>query len=81
VPIYIYQCSDCEEQFKVSHSMHEDWEACDICSSKNIARVPLFSSNLKFFAKKQKVGDITKEFIESAKEDLQKQKTEIDTKR
>lgn len=81
MPIYVYRCSDCEEQFKVNHSMQEDWEACEVCNSENIARVPMFSSNLKLFKKKKKVGDVTKEFIENAKSDLQKQKTEIDNKR
>lgn len=81
MPIYVYRCEDCEEEFKVSHSMHEDHESCDLCDSSNIARKPMFSLNRKRHEKKQKVGDATNEFIESAKLDLRKQKQDLDGKR
>jgi len=82
MPIYVYECYDCKEDFKVSHSMHEDWGKCDICESANIARKPTFFTNLsKSATEKQKVGDLTKEFINDSKEDLKRQKKELDTNR
>ena len=82
MPVYIYECEECEEQFKVSHGMTEDHEKCDSCESNEIRRVPTLFTNL---AKKRtinnKTGDITKEFIENSKEELRNEKRELDGKR
>jgi hypothetical protein len=83
VPIYIYKCDDCLEEFKVSHGMSENWENCNICESVNIARKPLSFTNLSKVTNKpsKKVGELTKEFIEDAKKDLKEQLQELNKKR
>jgi putative FmdB family regulatory protein len=82
MPIYIYECKNCLSDFKVSHSMTEDWANCEICQSSDIARKPLFFTNLsKKKDHMRKTGDITKEYIESAKEDLKNHIKELDDKR
>ena len=74
MPIYNYRCSTCEEQFRVSHSMTEVQEICEICESiGTLTRVPSFFSNLKL-EKKQKTGAYVKEFIENSAAALKDQK-------
>jgi putative FmdB family regulatory protein len=82
VPIYIYECLTCEDQFKVSHGMTEEHEKCDSCESGDIRRVPTLFTNLaKKRTIKSRTGDVTKEFIESAREELKQERKELDDKR
>ena len=82
MPIYIYECLGCEEQFKVSHGMTEDYEKCDSCESDDIRRVPTLFTNLtKKHIIKNRTGDLTKEFIENAKEELRQERKELDDSR
>ena len=82
MPIYVYQCGDCLGEWKENHLMSEVIEDCPWCDSKNIARKP---SNFSYGSKKQKkqskVGDLTNEFIENSKQDLENQKKELDSSR
>ena len=83
MPIYVYECKACLKEFKVSHGMNEELEACKFCSSADIARKPMFFSNLsrEGIQREKKVGETTKEFIENARDDLRAQKKELDKKR
>jgi len=82
MPTYIYKCDACENEFKVRHAMAEVHENCIHCDSDNIIRVPSsFNSLSKPPERIKKTGDVTKEFIESAREDLNTQKEELDRKR
>ena len=61
-----------------------DWlEECESCSSTDIVRKPpLFSSrSTGKVEQEKKVGEVTKEFIENARDDLKTQKKELDKKR
>ena len=82
MPIYVYECGDCLGEWKTSHLMCETIENCSWCDSRNIARKP---SNFSYSGNKQeqkkKTGDLTKEFIESSKEDLKNQIKELDNSR
>ncbi len=71
MPRYNYQCSACEHTETVFMSMSETLEDCPECGEKN-SMVKLFN---KFFSKsivenKQKVGSVTKEYIEKNREIL-----------
>jgi len=82
MPVYVYECEECEEQFKVSHGMTENHEHCDLCDATNIRRIPTMFTNLsKKIVRNNKTGDITKEFIENSKEELRNEKRELDGKR
>lgn len=82
MPIYIYQCQECLGEWKENHGMTEKSEFCFWCDSQDIFRKPSNFSNLsKKVDEKKKVGDLTNEFIENSKEDLKKQKEELDKKR
>tara|TARA_R100000008_G_scaffold86740_1_gene81261 strand:- start:383 stop:634 length:252 start_codon:yes stop_codon:yes gene_type:complete len=83
MPIYVYACNACLGEWKESHGMTEDVEKCNWCESHNIYRKPSSFTNLSKpkTAKKKKVGDLTNEFIENSKQDLSKQKKELDKNR
>tara|TARA_R110002074_G_scaffold361001_2_gene533991 strand:+ start:13193 stop:13441 length:249 start_codon:yes stop_codon:yes gene_type:complete len=82
VPIYLYQCLSCLGEWKENHGMTEEVKDCFWCDSHNIHRKPTEFTNLsKKAEQKQKVGDLTNEFIENSKEDLLKQKEELDKNR
>ena len=65
MPRYTYKCSDCSEVFDVFHGMNDSHEACSICGSSHLMRVP----QMPHVARKQttqggKVGDEVKRAIE-----------------
>jgi hypothetical protein len=62
--------------------MKENHESCNICEGNSIQRVPTLFSNLsKKILRKNKVGDATKEFIEDSRDELRKQKKDLDNER
>tara|TARA_R110000824_G_scaffold8737_4_gene39610 strand:- start:35958 stop:36206 length:249 start_codon:yes stop_codon:yes gene_type:complete len=82
MPIYIYECTDCLEEFKVSHGMSETATSCEWCESKNIDRKPLFFTNLSKKKKSiNKVGDLTKDFINISKDTLDEYKKDLEGER
>jgi len=82
MPIYVYECLECETNFTVSHGMKENQTTCKSCESVDIKRVPTLFTNLsKRIEKVKKVGEMTKEFIEESREELSKQKQDLDKKR
>ena len=82
MPIYLYECAECTQAFKVRHSMAENCEQCEHCGASGVARIPTSFANLsKEMKKTRQVGDITKAFIEDAQSDLKVQKKELDKKR
>ena len=77
MPRYRYQCSECMQTQVVFLSVTETLEDCSVCGSKN-TMVKMFD---KFFsksetAKEQKVGTITKEYIEKNRQLLNQEKEE-----
>ena len=82
MPIYVYECLDCLGEWKETHSMSETVEECFWCMSRNVHRKPTnFSYDNKKQQKQKKVGDTTKEFIESSRGDLKNHKSELDSSR
>ena len=82
MPIYLYECDNCKETFKVRHRMSETCECCTLCGSNTVGRKPVSFMNLsKQKSVTTKVGDMTKEFIENSKDDLKTQIKELEKKR
>jgi len=84
MPIYVYECMSCLANWKVTHGMSEDGpNDCFWCDSVEVYRKPSIFTNLdkKKKDKEQKVGVLTNEFIESSKEDLKRQKDNLDKNR
>ena len=81
MPRYIYHCKDCEEDLQRSHSIKEKLKDCELCGSKDsLVRVPS-GFIAKFKIQKQKPGNLVKEFIKDAGEELKEQKNELEKKR
>lgn len=77
MPRYKFQCSNCEVTQIVFLQISETLTDCDKCNSRN-SMVKVFD---KFFSntvtkKEQKVGNVTKEYIEKNREILNEQKKE-----
>ena len=82
MPIYIYNCKSCGEDFKVSHGMTEEYEACDICESSEISRIPsVFSNVSKKNQQKKQVCALTRELIEESHIELKEQRDKLRSQR
>ena len=80
MPIYIYECTKCETSTKISHSMSEKIEYCDVCETVGtLVRKPSMFFNTKK-EPKQGIGSRVKEYIKDAKKDLEEQKKELKEK-
>tara|TARA_R100000995_G_scaffold79392_2_gene50430 strand:- start:1948 stop:2199 length:252 start_codon:yes stop_codon:yes gene_type:complete len=83
MPIYVYACDDCEEEWKENHGMAETVEECKLCESQNVYRKPSMFSNLskQTEVKREKVGSHVEEFIKNSKKELDRQKEDLNNKR
>jgi len=62
--------------------MDETCAECLTCGSDNVVRLPAdFTNRSKSIVRSKKVGDTTKDFIESARQDLKTQKEELEEQR
>ena len=83
MPRYLYRCNECQREFDVTHSIMEKHKVCgDIDSQCEeggvLTRIPSFSSVIKHTKKnKPNVGGATKDFIESAREELKEDKEKL----
>ena len=76
MPRYVYRCKKCEHIFEVTHSMSEKLKDCPACEVlDSLFRVP--SNTIKKVSKKKKVGEIVKQHIKDAKEELKKDKKKM----
>ena len=65
MPRYTYKCIDCSEKFDAFHGIYEDYEACDLCGSTKLKRVPQMPHIARQETRKGgKVGDEVKRAIE-----------------
>ena len=85
MPKYSYKCTSCEESFEQTHSIKIKLTDCESCLSEGtLKRIPSNFISLKLGAPtgpgKQKTGEVTKAFIEDARESLQRDKKNIKNK-
>lgn len=82
MPRYTYFCDSCYKTWDDRQPMGFIPSQCKYCDAKNIDRVP--SSFIKIakeaIEKDRKTGEVTKEYIEAAREDLRDMKGELRTK-
>lgn len=38
MPLYDYQCNDCDEHFEVRHKFSDPTPVCPVCGSENVSR-------------------------------------------
>ena len=73
MPNYTYYCNECEGEFEMFHSMSERPQQCQLCHSTGyLMRVP----QMTYIAKKEKTGNLVKEYIEKNKRVLEQEKQE-----
>ena len=82
MPRYVYRCVKCEGEFEVLHLMSETFIKETECAAGGgcvLNRIPQLTSTKNKFGKeeKRKIGAITNEYIEAAREDLKEQKRNI----
>jgi len=76
MPRYAYQCKACAHEFEVFHGMSEKLENCEECSGV-LFRVPSTTFTTKKAAGNEKPGQIVKDFIEDAKEEIETEKQKM----
>lgn len=79
MPKYAYRCKECDHAFETVHGMFVKLQNCDECSMDGtLLRVPSVSYSMKSkVSSDKKTGEIVKEFIDSAKQEVEKQKKEM----
>jgi len=78
MPKYLYNCSACKESFEAFHLMCEKLDKREGCDKEcALKKVPSFPINLNKSGKKQKVGDLVKQHIEVAREEIEKDKKKL----
>jgi len=75
MPKYTYRCDVCGDHLEKIHSISEKLAFCECGKEGSLTRVP----SLPFCVshKKQKAGEVVKEFIEDTKREVQAQKEEM----
>lgn len=76
MPKYCYKCNDCNVSFEVRHSMSFTDQKCIECKSDNIFKVPQIL-DLKKTTNKSRVGKVVDEYIQNAKQDLKREKSDL----
>ena len=76
MPRYTYRCKSCVREFEVFHGMSERIESCDECSGA-LFRVPSTTFTTTKTVAKDKTGQVVKEFIEDAREEIEAEKEKM----
>ena len=82
MPRYVYKCEKCETEFEEIHAMTETFIKETECSTGGgcvLSRIPQLTLIKNKFVKeeKRKIGALTDEYIEAAREDLKEQKRDF----
>ena len=82
MPRYTYQCGACGEIWTQWGSMSDSLPPCPSCQTNDVARLPSSFSVVKkgSHSREKEVGEVTKEHIENARDDLKEWKEELKTK-
>ena len=82
MPRYLYECSECDEINSVFHGIDELYNTCAFCESQDtLVRLLTKPIIKKQINSDNKVGQITKEYIEENREilkEIKKQSKETD---
>jgi len=78
MPRYEYRCNECDKSFMAFHGMNEVLDKCRECEADGaIFRVPSAFSLHNSGNNLQKPGEVVKEFIKSAKQDILEHKKDL----
>ena len=75
MPRYTYHCDECGVTYQKAHSIKEKMVDCEECDVEGtLKRIP----SMPFvFSEKKNVGDIVKQHIEDAKQDIKDEKENL----
>jgi|TARA_R110000823_G_C15528676_1_gene456557 putative FmdB family regulatory protein len=76
MPRYTYRCKSCVREFEVFHRMSEKLESCKECSG-HLFRIPSATFTTTNTAGTKKPGQVVKEFIEEAREEIETEKEKM----
>jgi putative FmdB family regulatory protein len=76
MPRYIYRCKACTNEFEIFHGMSEKLENCEECSGI-LFRVPSATFTTTKTTGTKKPGQMVKEFIQDAKEEVEAEKEKM----
>jgi len=82
MPRYAYKCGACNIEYLTMHGLSDILQVCEKCGVQDMLTKLLTTPS--YGVKKQstkKVGQITEEFIEESRQELQKQRKDLDTQR
>jgi putative FmdB family regulatory protein len=78
MPRYNYECDNCKSAVIVFHGINEGHTDCNECGLQNVMKkmlsVPLLIKEQNVDEASQKVGELTKEYIEANRNILKQQK-------
>ena len=75
---YRYRCNNCDETQTIQHLSSELLKDCDLCETADtLTKLLSTFSTAKKTTSRKKTGQITEEFIQDARQDLKKQKTDL----
>jgi len=82
VPRYSYRCTECEEVSVVFHLSDETVTECPGCSApKGLVKLLTKFTTARKQSSKPKTGELTEEFIQDARQELDQQKQDLDKNR
>ena len=78
MPRYQYRCKACEEILTIYHPSSETQSACPKCNSgSTLVKLLTTFTTRKKGTKLNKVGQITEQFIEDSRQELEQQKEQL----
>jgi putative FmdB family regulatory protein len=82
VPRYQYRCTACDEISVIYHSSSETQSVCPVCDSDStLVKMLTTFTTKKAGTKSNKTGQITEQFIEDSRQELEQQKDKLNKDR
>ncbi len=77
MPVYIYSCNSCKEEFEVRHGMSFNDQKCVICNSADVFKIPALSIDQHRQIHSNRAGRIVDKYIKETKETIEKEKIDL----
>jgi len=79
MPLYVYDCEDCDHKFEIRHGTFFENQRCVKCHSEHVFKVPSIGAPARAAQSgaDPKVGNVVNKYIEDAKSDIKKEKKKL----
>lgn len=79
MPLYVYECDDCNHKFEIRHGMFFEDQRCVKCHSEHVFKVPSIGEAARSAepGADPKVGSVVNKYIEDTKSDIKKEKKKL----